>query len=594
MADAHRTILTHLFTAWTILSAAATFATAQVQEQSRQDAAASPIRLNTLGFLPDAPKRATIAGPCEKFAIVRVGDGDGKTLLDGVVTGPVLNDDTDEQLYTADFSALVEPGEYRLDVPGVGRSAPFRIAADLYVEPFRTVTRGMYLLRCGTAVRGEYDGRVYEHAACHLEDGFLDFVGSKGQRRDSTKGWHDAGDYNKYVVNAGVTVGCMFRAWEDFRPQVERIELDIPESAGPLPDFLAELKWELDWLLTMQASDGSVYHKLSARNFCGFVLPEAETARRYFVPWGSAATADFVAMTALAARHFRPYDPEYADRCLAAAKKSYAFLRANPQDHSPDQQGFSTGGYGTQDWDDRLWAAAELWVTTGDADALTDFEARARSAEPARPRGGRRPDDDAAGTREYQWQTAVDWDWGDVRNLGLFAYLLCERPGRDDRLLSQIREGLLATADKIVATRGQHGYARPLGSRYYWGCNGTVARQILVLQAAQRVDAKPEYRDAALDALNYLFGRNTHARSYVTGLGDRPPMHPHDRRSGADEIDEPWPGYLVGGPHPRATDWQDDEGDFRTNEIAINWNGALIYALAAYLDEPAARDASQP
>jgi endoglucanase len=135
-----------------------------------------------------------------------------------------------------------------------------------------------------------------------------------------------------------------------------------------------------------------------------------------------------------------------------------------------------------------------------------------------------------------------------------------------------------------VRTRGEHGYARPLGTAYSWGGNGTVARQTLVLQAAYRISPKREYRETSLDALGYLFGRNPFGRSFVTGLGANPPQHPHDRRSAADQIAEPWPGYLVGGPNPRATDWHDEEGDFRTNEIAINWNGALIYALAGFLE----------
>ena len=154
--------------------------------------------------------------------------------------------------------------------------------------------------------------------------------------------------------------------------------------------------------------------------------------------------------------------------------------------------------------------------------------------------------------------------------------------------MGQIRNSLRATADEIVAARDAHGYARPLGTRYFWGCNGTVARQVIVLEAARRVEAKPEYRQASLDALNHLFGRNVYGRSFVTGLGGDPPKYPHDRRSASDNVEPPWPGYLVGGPHPRATDWHDDQNDYRTNEIAINWNAALIYALAAGLDEPAA------
>ncbi|HMP83559.1 MAG TPA: glycoside hydrolase family 9 protein, partial [Verrucomicrobiota bacterium] len=412
-------------------------------------------------------------------------------------------------------------------------------------------------------VAGTHQGKTYRQGVCHTNDAWLDYVGAKGVRHDSTGGWHDAGDYNKYVVNAGVTVGCMFRAWEDFRPAIQRQTLNLPERGGPLPEFVAEIKWKLDWLFTMQAPDGSVYHKVSTTNFNGFIMPEQETAKRYFTPWSSSATASFVAMLAAGARHLREFDAAYADRCLAAARKSYAFLVAHPENHPADLTGFSTGTYQSHDADDRLWAAAELWATTGETNFLRDFETRARG-------------------RHQGFEVA--WDWGNVRNLGLLTYLFSARDGRDPALVESLRKSLLATADEIVRTRAAHGYARPLGNRYSWGGNGTVARQTLVLHAAHRLDEKPEYRDTALDALGYLFGRNPFGRSFVTGVGHQPPMHPHDRRSGADGIVEPWPGYLVGGPNPRATDWYDVEENYRTNEIAINWNGALIYALAMFLE----------
>jgi len=179
----------------------------------------------------------------------------------------------------------------------------------------------------------------------------------------------------------------------------------------------------------------------------------------------------------------------------------------NPADHPANQRGFSTGGYGTRDPDERLWAAAELWETTGDAAVLGDLENRIRGVQ-------------------SRWD--ADFDWGEVKNLGLITYLSSKRPGRDAALVTQVRENLLTTADGIVQTAKNHGYARPLGNRYYWGCNGSVARQTLVLQAAFRVSAHGAYRDVSLDALNHLFGRNCHGRSYVTGLGHLPPMHPHD------------------------------------------------------------------
>ncbi|HEY4760232.1 MAG TPA: beta-galactosidase GalA, partial [Thermoguttaceae bacterium] len=208
---------------------------------------APKIRLNTIGYLPDREKKATVAEKCSIFAVVRVKDG--AKVFEGTVTGPVLNEDTREQLYTADFSALKEPGEYRLDVPDVGQSAPFRVTVDVFNQAYYTVMRAMYMWRCGTAVKGTYNGITFSHEACHTNDAWLDAVTGKHEKKDSTKGWHDAGDYNKYTINAAVTVGTMLRAWEDFGPRIQKISLDIPETGGKLPDFLAEIKCELDWLL---------------------------------------------------------------------------------------------------------------------------------------------------------------------------------------------------------------------------------------------------------------------------------------------------------------------------------------------------------
>ena len=317
----------------------------------------------------------------------------------------------------ADFSALKREGAYEIKIRGRSESsAQFFVGKDVYNWPFYCVFRAMYLWRCGCEVSGEFAGRRYEHAACHLDDAYLNYIGGpKDKRHDAIGGWHDAGDYNKYTVNAAFTVGTMLKAWEHFREKLTPLTFDIPESGNQTPDFLDEVRWELDWLLKMQAADGSVYHKVSALKFEGFVLPEKDTERRYFCPWSSAATADFAAIMAEASRAIRPFDAPYASRCLSAAKKSYEFLQANPTDHRPDQSAFSTGGYDGPDGDDRLWAAAELWETTGEARFLHDFEQRIRAFEKAKGKGSRCVD--------------VDWDWANLRNLGAFTYLL-SAPGQ--------------------------------------------------------------------------------------------------------------------------------------------------------------------
>ncbi|MFO1477962.1 MAG: glycoside hydrolase family 9 protein [Verrucomicrobiota bacterium] len=554
-----------LFTALSAALLPAAFA------QDSNNVPAVPIRLNTVGFLPHAPKLASIAQPCTNFTVVRVADG--TRAFAGTVSGPAVNSDTRESLYLADFSALTNAGQYRLEIPGVGSSATFAVGPDVYAAPFQAAMLGMYLWRCGEPVRAEYHGQIFAHAACHTNDAWLDAVGGGHTNLDGTGGWHDAGDYNKYVVNAGVTLGAMVKAWEDFQPQIKKLHVPVPESGGPLPDFLAEVKYETDWLLKMQAPDGSVYHKITTKRFGPFILPELEAEPRYFTPWGTEATADFVAMLAQASRAFRPYDAAYADRCLHAASNSYAFLQAHPNYHRADMTGFRTGSYEGPSTNatphNRLWAVAELWQSTGSPEYLADLEKQIRGVDA---------------------KVDIDFDWAEAKNLGLLTYLFSERPGRDPALVAQVRKNVIAAADHMVAERDRHGYGRPLGTVYFWGCNGGVARQSLLLMAADRLTSKgasglSPYRTACLDALAHLLGRNYFGRSYITGVGNFPPMHPHDRRSGGDAVEEPWPGYLVGGPNPGATDWQDNQGNARVNEIAINWNGALIYLLAANLAE---------
>jgi endoglucanase len=141
----------------------------------------------------------------------------------------------------------------------------------------------------------------------------------------------------------------------------------------------------------------------------------------------------------------------------------------------------------------------------------------------------------------------------------------------------------LADADAIVSSSDAQGFGRGL-EHYFWGCNGGVALQGMILQYAYDLAANKKYLDCAIDQLSHLYGRNTYNRSYVTGEGINPPMHPHHRPSEADGIANPWPGLLVGGGWPGATDWKDEEASFQTNEIAINWTAAMVYLLGMFVD----------
>ena len=542
-------------------------------------AADEDIRLNSLGFLPDMPKKVSIAAQCSEFFVKKASNN--SIAFSGKVTGPTHQNDINQDVWIADFSEIVQPGKYYIEVPDVGKSYEFEIGDKVYDFAYYTAMRAFYLWRCGCAVEGEHNGIKYSHEACHTDDAYQDYMGiDDTSRRDGTKGWHDAGDYGKYTVNAGITVGCLFMAWDHFGDKLKNISLNLPDTAPGYPDFLKELKWETDWLLTMQYPDGSgrVAHKLTRLNFSDFIMPENDKEKRYYTGWGSAATADFVAIMAMAARYFKPYDAEYAQKCLDAAKVSYEFLKNNPENFAPNQRAFSTGGYGTTDPDDRLWAAAEMWQTTGDEECLKDLETRI-SAQAATRGFGRR-----GGANAPRGKVDEDWDWGNVRNLGMFTYVESQREGRNPELLETVKKDVLAAADGIVAKATADVYGRTLGTRYYWGCNGGLGRQALNLYIADKIQHKAEYKYSILDIVGQLFGRNSYGRSFVTGLGHNPPMHPHDRRSGADNIEAPWPGYVVGGGQ-NATNWQDVQVSYQTNEIAINWQAGLVYALASVVSE---------
>ncbi len=552
------------------------------------EAADSDVKVSSIGYLPGRVKRASVTATGTSFTVKR--DADGSVAFTGNLTTAAKDPDTSQSIAIADFTALADTGKFYLDVPGVGRSVTFPIGNDAYRDAFIATMLGYYGWRCNTAVSFTFNGQTFSHDACHMDDAHTDYIGSTG-KRDGLKGWHDAGDYGKYTVNAGITVGSLLAAWEEYATTLSTYAWAIPETGDATPDFLDEVRWELEWVLKMQysATDGRVSHKLTSLTFDApsdaggnatdqWVTPEKDTQTRYFVPWGSAATADFVAMLAKAARIYKSYDQTFADQCLAAAKVSYAYLQSNTTNQTVTDP-TSTGAYTTTDSDDRLWASAEMWETTGDAAALADFETRAASYK--------------TGTAIY---VDADFDWGNVKNLGMYIYLQSKKSGRSDSLVTAIQKSLLTAADSLVTARNNSGYGRALSGKsgnYYWGSNGAVARTCMLLQLANRLSPKTDYLDTCVDQISWIFGRNYYNRSQVTGIGIDPPMNPHHRPSKADGIKDPWPGLLVGGGNNSssqaagnkngATNWIDDVNDYELNEVAINWNAPLVYALAGFL-----------
>jgi endoglucanase len=523
------------------------------------------VRLNSVGFLPDRIKRATFRGGSGAFQVV---DRQGNVVFEGMASEPVDSAETGEQgLRVADFTDFSDPDpdeQYQVRAEDAGDSPSFRIAPDVMTDVARGLMLGLYGQRCGEAVSFDFKSTTFEHAACHTADALLDDHGEAGQRHPVLYGWHDAGDYGKYVNNGALSLGNMLIAWQQY-PALESFSFGLPDSEG-LPEFLAECRFQLDWLLGMQVEGGGVADRVTTRTFDAMVSPEASIAPRYLAPVTGTATADFAAVVARAARAYEPYDAELSATYREAALAAWGFLSENAQiSVSEAVRGRFTGSYWSSDADDRLWAAAEIWELTGDADALALFEERAATL-------------------------MVDnfWDWPSLSNLATFTYLLSERDGRDPELVAKLTEALGASVNSIYATAIDHPYGRGTGITYYWGINGVLARMALNVGVYDSLVPDAKHRDLMVMVMDHLLGRNYYGRSYVTGIGYDPPYHPHHRPSVADRNPEPWPGLLVGGPwsndqRSNATAWVDSASDYNTNEVAINWNAAMIYAAAALL-----------
>jgi endoglucanase len=528
------------------------------------------VRVNSLGYLPNRAKRATFSAAAGDFQVLRA---DGSVALAGTATGPQLDVDTQEQLWQADFSELTELGSFHVSVANASaRSPDFDVSPDVDESLLSTLLLGMYGQRCGTAVSFTFGGDTFRHDACHLDDAHLDFFPEgAAATRQGAGGWHDAGEYGKYVNDGAFSLATLLYAWQRHQAALQDLALPIPEHGGALPDFLAECKWQLAWLLEMQWDDGSVSDRITTPTFDPItVSPSASTTPRRFAPVSSVAVADFTATMALAARVFQPYDAALAQTYSDAAARAYAFLIANPAEIKPDLSKTFTGGYQilnvVSDTDDRIWAAAEMWELTGEPAALSDFEQRSQNAT-----------------------VNPSFDWADLTTLGLTTYALSQRDGRDAALLAKTQQSFISIADTLakntldVLPQGND-YGRALFGTYFWGINGAIARTAITLDVANILAPNPRYLDTTSLQLDHLLGRNYYGRSFVTGVGFAPPLFPHHRPSVSDG--KPWPGLLVGGSHDeqdpakRATSWTDNSNDAPTNEIALNWNSAMIYAAA--------------
>jgi endoglucanase len=548
------------------------------------------IRLNQVGYYPNTSKIAIVTGKVayESFCIVSA-DGED-TLYEGGLGRELKSAYSSTVTRIADLSSFRKTGDFILRIRGVKQSFPFRIDNSVYNELGKAVLKGFYYQRSSMALEEKYAGK-WNRGAGHSDAVVLIHPSAvtddrpAGTKISSPGGWYDAGDYNKYIVNSGITMNTLLSAFEDFPNYYDTLETNIPESQDKIPDILNEVLYNLRWMLTMQDPfDGGVYHKCTNAEFDGMVMPGVTKTPRYVVQKSTAATLDFAAVMAQAARVFKKFKsqlPRLADSCLKASANAWLWALKHPaveydqarlnKEYKPD---IGTGAYGDKLLaDEWMWAATEIFVTSKNKMYFEVIEQNIN---------------DSAGLPS----------WSNVRMLAYYTMLRYQDnlPKYTSEMVQLMRKRLLKLADGYLNHVSSNAFATVMGQSrrdFVWGSNAVAANQGVLLINAYFLTGEKKYIFGALSNLDYLLGRNATGYCFVTGFGTKSPMHPHHRPSVADGIDEPVPGLLVGGPNPGRQDkcrylftdpetsYVDSDCAYASNEVAINWNAPMVYLVNA-------------
>jgi endoglucanase len=552
----------------------------------------SEIQLDQVGYFPKGKKLAYYLGsfPSDKFFLVD--SAQNQVVYSGKIKVNQYLAFRSHTPLILDFTSFIKEGTFRIRIPGYGYSYYFKILPSVYKELGKASLKGFYFQRASIDLAPEYAGK-WARKAGHPDTSVLIHGSASGPLRlegykvNSRGGWYDAGDYNKYIVNSGISTATLLSAYEDFPDFFRTLKTSIPESNNGLPDILDESLYNIRWMLSMQdPDDGGVYHKCTNADFDPMVMPEQAKKRRYLVQKTTAASLDFAAVMAQSARIFSSFGkelPGLADSCFRASEKAWDWANRNPQvlyKQNEMNKSFSpaihTGEYGDSNLEDeKFWAEAEIYCTY-----WSGFSNKANRGLLMELLNA--PD-----------QSSIP-SWSKVGMLGYYSLLRIERHIKWEKggLLDIIKSRILQQSLELIKKSKYNGYQTIMGgspSDYVWGSNAVAANQGILLINAYRISHFKPYLDLALTNLHYLLGQNPTGYCFVTGFGTRSPMHPHHRISIADGILDPVPGLLVGGPNPGRQDGQkyektdpdtaytDQDGAYASNEIAINWNAPLVY-----------------
>ena len=574
------------------------------------------IRINQVGFYPDQEKTLTLeqSNQCEKIEIYKAGTDE--KVWEGAELRSAVSPWSGKERRIFDFSEITEPGTYT--VKAGKATADFTVSQTAYDELAKAALTAFYHQRSGMDLDPEIAGQ-WARKGGHPDTEVLIHASASSESRpegsviSSPKGWYDAGDYNKYIVNSGYSLGLMAEAFLMFPEQYdwETKDIDYGEytrnTQKIYEPIFEELSYNEEWMWSMQdPEDGGVYHKLTTPNFEGFIAPVECRQQRYVVQKSVTAALDFAgslcSMAGLNSMAWINCDINariYKER-YDKAEAAYTWAKAHPdalyfqekinEAYDPD---ITTGAYGDFSADDEFfWAASSLYLATKKAEYLEDF-------------------------KQYFPESFKLMSWGYVAPLGIFNWLQYEKRmlaykpfwGKDlfgkpycitaeeQEIIDRCKAMLIEYCDATILDVEGSCFNNSYGNKpdeFLWGCSSSFCDQAICFLYAYEVTGDEKYLVNAHRNVNYILGQNATGYCYVTGFGTKSPMFPHSRLCHSDGIEDPIPGLLVGGPNPDQNDiievkkydsdypdesYMDIMPSYASNEIAINWNASLVAAI---------------
>lgn len=468
-----------------------------------------------------------------------------------------------DKVWWFDFSSVATPGDYYIyDPTNMVGSNRFTINDDVYNVALKQAVRMYYYQRCGVAKTATHAG-VWQDAVCHthaLQDLNCRSVSSPNDpatEKNLSGGWHDAGDFNKYVNFSWSTVHELLFAYQE-NPDVFGDDYGIPESGNAVPDLLDELKWELDWLLKMQQSDGSVLMKVAVPCFQAASPASADLTQRMYGPAQASATRAVASMFAHAAIVYGSLNngpmQTFASTLLTKAELAWTWVQNNPGTSSYGNTGFCSANpeMSVEDQNEaRTGAAAMLFAATGNTAYRTYFDNNYSSIRPY------------AWTYWYAFQPTI-------QDIMLYYASL---PNATSSVANNIKNNCTTStntnnADMLPAwlnnTDAYRAYLK--NSDYVWGSNRWKANAANIYNNMLEYNLHPSnnthYINAAESYLHFLHGANPINKVMLTNMGD------YGAENSCDEMYHAWfgdgtdydnaqtslygppPGYVTGGFNP--------------------------------------------